>query len=69
MDMTPPFKPTGHNRLSLELLSLSPTYSNKYAWLKQTRKREKFWASSTRDSANSEKINYILWNFFSYLLF
>ena len=36
VDMTPPSKPTGHNSLSLELLSPGPTNFNKYAWLKQT---------------------------------
>ena len=41
VDMTPPSKPTGHNRLSLELLSPGPTYSNKYTWLKQTSNVEK----------------------------
>ena len=42
VDMTPPpSKPTGHNRLSLELLNPGPNYSNKYAWLKQTSNAEK----------------------------
>ena len=41
VDITPPSKLTGHNRLSLELLSPGPTYSNKYAWLKQTSNAEK----------------------------
>ena len=41
VDMTPPSKPTGHNRLSPELLYPGPNYSNKYAWIKQTSNVEK----------------------------